>query len=80
MALWEGPLLGKNREQFFDLDNDPFEMENLVNSQSHVKKLDQFRQNLLDWCRETNDTKFMKKLIIPSNSTLLSRDLFDKSY
>ena len=43
---------GKNREQFFDLENDPFEMNNLASSKSHAKELNIFRQKLFDWCKK----------------------------
>jgi len=71
---------GKNREQFFDLEKDPFEMENLVGREIHAQKIDEFRQKLVDWCTETKDTKFLRKLILPTNSTQSSSDLFEKSY
>lgn len=71
---------GKNREQLFDLENDPYEINNLVGLESHSKKIDEYRQKLLDWCRETNDIKFIKKLVLPSNSRLSSSELFDKPY
>lgn len=71
---------GKNREQFFDLKEDPYEMNNLIDSENHLKQIDQFRQTLIDWCNKTNDTKFLKKTVIPSNSKLHSSALFNKSY
>ena len=71
---------GKHREQFFDLKNDPHEMNNLVGLKSHSNKIDEYRQKLLDWCKETKDTKFLRKLILPSNSTIHSSELFDKPY
>ncbi|NKI27372.1 sulfatase-like hydrolase/transferase [Arenibacter sp. 6A1] len=71
---------GKNREQLFDLENDPFEMNNLVHSGAYLEKLDEYRQKLLEWCKETNDTKFLRKVILPTNSTISSSELFDKPY
>ncbi len=71
---------GKNREQFFDLENDPFEMNNLVHLESLTQKIDQYRQKLLDWCQETKDIKFLRKLILPTNSKMSSSELFDKPY
>ncbi len=71
---------GKDREQFFDLENDPYEMNNLINSKVHLKNVDEFRQKLIDWCKETNDTKFLKKMMLPSNSNKSSSELFDRSY
>ncbi|WP_140487206.1 sulfatase [Flavobacterium sp. GSA192] len=71
---------GKNREQLFDLENDPLEMNNLTDSKSHSKILDQYREYLLDWCKSTGDASFLKKVILPSNSKLSSSALFDKPY
>ncbi len=71
---------GKNREQFFDLENDPYEMQNLANSKTHLEKLNEFRHYLYQWCKENNDNIFLRKLILPDNSKLSSSDLFDKPY
>ena len=71
---------GKNREQFFDLETDPFEMNNLIHSKDQLQNIDTYRQKLLDWCKQTNDTRFMKKLVLPTNSKLTSDALFDKFY
>lgn len=71
---------GKNREQFFDLENDPYEMNNLVGLEAQTQKIDEYRQKLLDWCQGTDDTKFLRKLILPTNSTMSSSELFDKPY
>lgn len=71
---------GKNREQFFDLDKDHFEMNNLAGIAIHSKIIDEYRQKLMDWCTETKDTKFLRKLILPTNSSKSSSDLFDRPY
>ena len=71
---------GKNREQLFDLEKDPLEMNNLAVSKSNLKIIDQFRQQLFDWCKSTNDVLFLKKLILPSSSKMSSSELFDKPY
>ena len=71
---------GKNREQFFDLENDALEMNNLVASTKYQTELDNYRQKLMDWCTKTNDTKFLKKIILPNNSKITSNKLFDKPY
>lgn len=71
---------GKNREQLFDLEKDPLEMNNLALSKSNIKILDQYRQNLYDWCKATNDVSFLKKIILPSTSKMSSSELFDKPY
>lgn len=71
---------GKNREQFFDLENDEFEMNNLVNSKKHQQELDNYRQKLIDWCIKNKDNTFLRKAILPSNSKKSSSELFDKPY
>lgn len=71
---------GKNRAQFFDLENDAFEMNNLIASAEHQTVIDDYRQKLMDWCIKTKDTKFLKKVILPSNSKKSSSELFDKPY
>lgn len=71
---------GKHREQLFDLENDPNEMNNLVGLKSHSNKIDECRQKLLDWCKETKDTKFLRKVILPTTSTIHSSELFVRPY
>jgi len=71
---------GKNREQLFDLKNDPFELNNLATSKKHQKTLDLYRQNLYQWCKTTNDATFLRKLILPSSSKMSSTELFNKPY
>ena len=70
----------KNREQFFDLEKDPHEMKNLINAAANLKHIDDCRQMLLDWCKATDDKKFMRKLVLPTTSTMSSTALFDKPY
>ncbi|WP_242204251.1 sulfatase family protein [Aestuariivivens insulae] len=71
---------GKNREQFFDLQNDPYEMNNLIQSKEYIQHIDEFRLKLINWCKQTKDTKFLKQTVLPSNSIIQSNELFDKSY
>lgn len=71
---------GKNREQLFDLEKDPLELNNLATSKSYIKIIDEYRQYLLDWCKTTNDTKFLRKIILPSTNKMHSSELFDKPY
>lgn len=71
---------GKNREQLFDIENDPFEINNLVGLESQIQNIDHHRQKLLDWCRDTEDTGFLRKLILPTNSTMPLSELFGKAY
>tara|TARA_R110002049_G_scaffold38978_6_gene120437 strand:- start:21392 stop:22888 length:1497 start_codon:yes stop_codon:yes gene_type:complete len=70
---------GKNREQFFDLEKDPYELNNLIKSKEYLEAIDDCRQKLIDWCKATNDTKFLKKLMLPSNSNMHSSELFIKA-
>ena len=55
-------------------------MNNLIHSKEQIQNIDDYREKLLNWCKKTKDTKFMKKLVLPSNSNLTSSDLFDKPY
>lgn len=71
---------GKNREQLFDLEKDPLEMNNLVVSKSDIKIIDQYREYLYNWCKSTNDVSFLKKIVLPTTSKMSSSSLFDKPY
>jgi len=71
---------GKNREQLFDLKNDPFEMNNLAKNKDYIKTLDVFRDRLHKWCMETNDKQFLRKIVLPSTSNISTSTLFDKPY
>lgn len=71
---------GKNREQFFDLETDPYEMNNLAHNKEYTPFLDAYRQKLITWGKATRDNQFLKRAILPSNSTQSASDLFDKPY
>lgn len=71
---------GKHRAQFFDFTADPFEMNNLADAQDHLELMDTYRQKLITWCQNTNDTQFLKHAILPSTTTRSSSLLFDKPY
>jgi len=71
---------GKNREQLFDIEKDPLEMNNLVHSESYLKIIDQYRGYLYDWCKSTNDVAFSRKIILPSTNKVPISSLFDKSH
>jgi arylsulfatase A-like enzyme len=71
---------GKHREQLFDLEEDPYEMNNLINSKAHREVLNNHRKKLLDWCKEYEDKRFLRAVILPEQSKLSSADLFDKPY
>ncbi len=50
--------VGENREQLFDMDADPGEMNNLAVQPAHQNTLAQHRQTLLQWATETADKEF----------------------
>jgi N-sulfoglucosamine sulfohydrolase len=46
---------GKPPEELYDLEHDPHEIQNLINSGKHRSKLRELRQALDDWLAETHD-------------------------
>ena len=56
---------GAHREQLFDLMTDPGEMRNLAAEAAFDQVLERLRARLLDWCRRTGDTDFLKRLALP---------------
>lgn len=46
---------GENPEQFFDLKNDPGELNSLIKSDKHKKEIAAHRQMLKDWITKTGD-------------------------
>jgi arylsulfatase A-like enzyme len=46
---------GRYREQLFDMVNDPDETVNLATDSNHADVLDAHREQLLEWCVETDD-------------------------
>lgn len=59
---------GAHREQLFDLHADPGERCNLAEESASDPVLEDFRRRLLDWCVETNDTRFLKRLKLPADA------------
>ncbi|MDO5980050.1 sulfatase [Flavivirga spongiicola] len=55
---------GKNREQLFDLENDPFEISNLAASSKYKNQIKTMRKQLYNWCVENNDKAAFKRLLI----------------
>ena len=45
----------KNPEEFYDLENDPFELNNLVGDNNYIKELNNLRKQLDSWMEEIND-------------------------
>ncbi len=62
--LFMGP--SKPFEELYDLDNDPYEMNNLAASPSaeHQELLDKFRKVQLAWALETRDLGFLPEPIV----------------
>ena len=57
--LIEYVVKGKRTTQLFDLQSDPWELNNLAGSASHVKHLQRLRKELLRWKEELeDDSKF----------------------
>jgi choline-sulfatase len=49
---------GEKREQFFDLEADPGEMNNLAYNKNFQEQLGRHREILAQWAKETGDTSF----------------------
>ena len=45
----------KNPEEFYDLENDPFELNNLIGDNNYLKELNELRKQLDNWMKEIND-------------------------
>ncbi len=45
----------KNYEEFYDLENDPFELNNLIGNNNYSKELNDLRKQLDSWMEEIND-------------------------
>ncbi|MFI5694718.1 sulfatase [Kribbella sp. NPDC051586] len=65
---------GKHREQLVDLVADPGELRNLAAESAFDAILEEFRMKLLDSCLKTNDTAFLKKLVLPPATESSVRD------
>lgn len=70
---------GKFREQLFDLETDPGEMINLAIDPVYSNQLNNFRKVLYEWCKRTNDQKFLRRIKLPDGAGSSSQ-LFDKPY
>ncbi len=53
---------GENPEQFFDLKNDPGELNPLIHSKKHQKQIAEHRQMLRDWIAKTGDDFAINKI------------------
>ena len=46
-------------EEFYDLSNDPYEVNNLINNDKYRGKINEFRSALENWQEEINDKGFI---------------------
>ena len=49
----------KNPEEFYDLENDPFELNNLIGDNNYSNELNNLRKQLDNWMEEINDLGHM---------------------
>ena len=45
----------KSQEEFYDLNSDPFELNNLIGENKYSKEIDNLRIQLNNWMKEIND-------------------------
>jgi len=60
---------GRYREQLHDLDADPGEQRNLAMESEFAQILKEMRGQLLRWALDTEDTSFLKKLVLPASAS-----------
>ncbi|MFJ4408492.1 sulfatase [Streptomyces sp. NPDC088910] len=65
---------GRWREQLHDLRADPGETRNLAVEESHDALRERLRATLLQWCLDTGDTDFLKRLVLPDGVASRTRD------
>lgn len=49
----------KNLEEFYDLKNDPFELNNLINQTDYLNQIVDMRGQLDDWMEKINDLGYL---------------------
>jgi len=49
----------KNLEEFYDLKNDPFELNNLINQTDYLNQIVDMREQLDDWMEKINDLGYL---------------------
>jgi hypothetical protein len=49
----------KSPEEFYDLENDPFEINNLIGDNNYSNQLNDLRKQLDNWMEEINDLGHM---------------------
>ncbi len=71
---------GKDREQLFDVIDDPRELRNLAEESAFDETLEQMRQKLFDWCRANDDNFMVRKLVWPKTAADMHQEIFDPPY
>ncbi|SDL80246.1 sulfatase family protein [Tessaracoccus oleiagri] len=71
---------GREREQLFNLDDDPGETRNLALESRFDDQLERCRRTLFEWCERTGDTAMLRKLIWPAEASARTAELFDPPY
>ncbi|WP_125610099.1 sulfatase [Specibacter cremeus] len=72
---------GLHREQLHDVVADPGEQRNLAVESAFLPVLEDMRMDLLRWALATNDTAFLKKLVLPAAaSEAARREIFAVPY
>lgn len=63
-------------EELYDLDADPFELNNLAGETAQASQLQDMRQSLEDWMKATGDTRqsFAKPLLLTDEFTMLGNN------
>ncbi|MGB9677126.1 MAG: sulfatase family protein [Candidatus Ratteibacteria bacterium] len=57
-------------EMFFDIEKDPLERKNLINSNDYKKIIEEMRNKLMKWMRETDDPLLKGHVFPPENSKI----------
>ncbi len=60
---------GAHREQLYDLVADPGEQVNLAVEARYAEVLEQYRELLLRWCLDTEDTTMVQRLVLPAGTS-----------
>ena len=64
-------------EEFYDLDTDPYEVNNIIDDSKHADRINDFRFALENWQKEINDQGFIpENKIVESFSRVFSKNKF----
>ncbi|HMP28982.1 MAG TPA: sulfatase, partial [Saprospiraceae bacterium] len=57
----------KSAEEFYDLKNDPYQLNNLINDPRHQKDITVMRKELLKWIKDTSDLGAIPEKVLIKN-------------